>query len=159
MALRRDPADVPPDDGGTGSGTDGARDSVWITDVAVPLSALATIVQETKDDMAARGLLGAIVGHVGDGNFHAILLFSPRRARERAAAEAVVHRMVARAIALDGTVSGEHGVGLGKRDYLPLELGPAAVDTMRRLKLALDPLCLLNCDKVVRVEPAGARGW
>jgi D-lactate dehydrogenase (cytochrome) len=124
-------------------------DKVWTTDVAVPLSALSTIIEETKADITNSGLLGAIVGHVGDGNFHSILLFGEK---EQAVAEGVVHRMVKRAVELEGTVTGEHGVGLIKRDYLPLELGVETVDAMRRLKVAFDPLCLLNCDKVVRVE-------
>ncbi len=79
----------------------------------------------------------------------AILLFNER---ERATAEAVVHRMVKRAVEMEGTVTGEHGVGLIKRDYLAHELGETTVDAMRKLKQAFDPLCLLNCDKIVRVE-------
>ena len=66
--------------------------------------------------------------------------------------EAIVHRMVKRALELEGTATGEHGVGLVKRDYLPHELGETTVDAMRKLKLAFDPLCLLNCDKIVRVQ-------
>jgi len=124
-------------------------DKVWTTDVAVPLSRLPQIIEETKKDITDSGLLGSIVGHVGDGNFHAILLFGKH---ETEVAEGIVHRMVKRAIEMEGTVTGEHGVGLIKRDYLPEELGVEAVDAMRRLKLAFDPLCLLNCDKIVRVE-------
>ncbi|KAI9849081.1 MAG: D-lactate ferricytochrome c oxidoreductase [Thelocarpon superellum] len=142
-------------------------DHVWTTDVAVPISRLPDIIDETKEDVRRSGLLGAIVGHVGDGNFHgeseppppgfeatlteteAILLFSDR---ERTAAEAVVHRMVKRAVEMEGTVTGEHGVGLIKRDYLEHELGETTVDAMRKLKLAFDPQCILNCDKIVRVE-------
>jgi len=90
-----------------------------------------------------------MVGHVGDGNFHTILLFGQD---ERRKAEGVVHRMVERAIDMEGTTTGEHGVGLVKRDYLPRELGQSAVDAMRKMKLAFDPLCILNCDKVVRME-------
>jgi len=124
-------------------------DHVWTTDVAVPISRLPDIIEETKADMAASGLLGSIVGHVGDGNFHAILLFNDS---ERATADALVHRMVKRAIEMEGTATGEHGVGLVKRDYLEHELGVEAVDAMRMLKRAWDPLCLLNCDKVVRCQ-------
>jgi D-lactate dehydrogenase (cytochrome) len=72
--------------------------------------------------------------------------------KERTLAEECVHRMVKRAVELEGTVTGEHGVGLVKRDYLPHELGETTVDAMRKLKQAFDPLCLLNCDKVVRVQ-------
>lgn len=81
--------------------------------------------------------------------YTAILLFNEK---ERKIAEDVVHRMVHRAIEMEGTTTGEHGVGLIKRDYLPLELGESTVDAMRKLKQAFDPLCLLNCDKIVRVE-------
>ncbi|CAZ81240.1 unnamed protein product [Tuber melanosporum] len=133
MALRRD-----------------ENDHVWTTDVAVPLSRLAEIIEATKSDLKASGLLGSMVGHVGDGNFHCILLFNKR---EQGVADGVVHRMIERAVKMEGTVTGEHGVGLIKRDYLEGELGMDTVDAMRRLKLAFDPLCLLNCDKVVRVEP------
>ncbi|KAI9682349.1 MAG: D-lactate ferricytochrome c oxidoreductase [Caeruleum heppii] len=132
---------------------DEGGDHVWTTDVAVPMSRLPDIIEETKEDMRTSGLLGTIVGHVGDGNFHSILLFNDA---ERATAEAVVHRMVQRAIALDGTVTGEHGVGLIKRDDLVEELGPSTVDLMRKIKLSLDPLCVLNCDKIVRVERSAA---
>ncbi|KAL8931640.1 MAG: hypothetical protein Q9211_006820 [Gyalolechia sp. 1 TL-2023] len=124
-------------------------DHVWTTDVAVPISRLPDIIEETKEDMSRSGLLAAMVGHVGDGNFHAILLFNDR---ERKTAEDVVHRMVKRAVEMEGTVTGEHGVGLIKRDYLAHELGESTVDAMRRIKQAFDPLCILNCDKVVRAE-------
>ncbi|WEW59895.1 D-lactate ferricytochrome c oxidoreductase [Emydomyces testavorans] len=132
MAMRRD-----------------TNDHVWTTDVAVPISKLPDIIEQTKDDITENGLLGGICGHVGDGNFHTILLFNDS---ERDIAEGIVHRMVKRAVEMEGTVTGEHGVGLVKRDYLPHELGDSTVDTMRKIKQALDPLSLLNCDKVVRME-------
>lgn len=131
---------------------------VWTTDVAVPVSRLSDIVEQTKADISRwsssspTGGLGAIVGHVGDGNFHCILLFDEE---ERGEVEEVVHRMVKRAIEMEGTVTGEHGVGLVKRDYLKEELGENAVDLMRRVKMSLDPQGLLNVDKVVRVVPKG----
>ncbi|KAJ5807521.1 Vanillyl-alcohol oxidase C-terminal subdomain 2 [Penicillium robsamsonii] len=134
-------------------------DHVWTTDVAVPMSKLPDIMEATKEDMTKNGLLAGICGHVGDGNFHAIILFSDS---EKEIAEGVVHRMVKRAVEMEGTVTGEHGVGLVKRDYLEHELGESTVDTMRRLKLALDPLRLLNCDKVVRTEqpaPGEVKEW
>lgn len=81
--------------------------------------------------------------------FIAILLYNDA---QRKKAETVVHRMVKRAVEMEGTVTGEHGVGLVKRDYLPHELGETTVDTMRQIKMALDPLCLLNSDKVVRIQ-------
>ena len=134
---------------------------VWTTDVAVPMSRLPTIVEETQADIKKSGLLGSIVGHVGDGNFHAIVLYKDE-VNDREKCQGVVHRMVERALELEGTCTGEHGVGLVKRDYIPKELavqrgkgegepfGPDAVDAMRAIKRAWDPLCLLNCDKVVR---------
>ncbi|KAJ5605078.1 Vanillyl-alcohol oxidase C-terminal subdomain 2 [Penicillium lagena] len=128
-------------------------DHVWTTDVAVPMSKLPDIIEATKEDMTQSRLLAGICGHVGDGNFHAIILFSDS---ERKVAEGVVHRMVKRAVEMEGTVTGEHGVGLVKRDYLEHELGESTVDAMRRLKLAFDPLRLLNCDKVVRTERPAA---
>ncbi|EQL00682.1 D-lactate dehydrogenase [Ophiocordyceps sinensis CO18] len=105
-------------------------DSVWTGDVAVPMSKLPTLVEETKEDMKKSGLIGSIVGHVGDGNFHTIMMYSEA---QRSKAELVVHRMVKRAIEMEGTVSGEHGVGLVKRDYLPHELGESTVAAMRQV--------------------------
>ena len=105
-------------------------DHVWTTDVAVPISKLPDIIEQTKDDISSSGLLATIVGHVGDGNFHAIILFNEK---ERRTAEDVVHRMIERAIEMEGTVTGEHGVGLVKRDYLPNEVGQTTVDAMRKV--------------------------
>ncbi|KAK1752545.1 mitochondrial D-lactate dehydrogenase 1 [Echria macrotheca] len=124
-------------------------DHVWTGDVAVPMSRLPDIIEQTKGDLKLSGLTGSIVGHVGDGNFHLILLYNDA---ERGLAEDCVHRMVKRAVEMEGTVTGEHGVGLVKRDYLPHELGESTVDAMRKLKLAFDPLCILNADKVVRIQ-------
>ncbi|RPB22399.1 FAD-binding domain-containing protein [Terfezia boudieri ATCC MYA-4762] len=165
IALKQTQHDHPPkshdeklkaDVGGSAGHNEGAdTQKVWTTDVAVPVSRLSDIVEETKRDIkewsdrSPGGGVGAIVGHVGDGNFHCILLFEER---ERPIVEEIVHRMVKRAIEMEGTVTGEHGVGLVKRDYLREELGEETVDAMRKLKLAFDPLCLLNCDKVIRME-------
>lgn len=120
---------------------------VWTTDVAVPISRLPDIIEITKRDIAASGLTGSIVGHVGDGNFHAILLYDAER---RELAEGVVHRMVERAVEMEGTATGEHGVGVVKREYLKDEVGQSGVDAMRAIKRAWDPLGLLNPDKVVK---------
>lgn len=124
-------------------------DHVWTTDVAVPLSRLPQIVEETKEDIRKSGLLASIVGHVGDGNFHAIILYNDA---ERKTAEDCTHRMVKRAVEMEGTTTGEHGIGLVKRDYLDHELGKETVNAMRAIKKAWDPLCLLNCDKVIRAQ-------
>ncbi|RSL78711.1 hypothetical protein CEP51_007952 [Fusarium floridanum] len=125
-------------------------DKVWTTDVAVPLSRLPDIIELAKADIEESGLMGSIVGHVGDGNFHTLLLFPEEK---RPIAEAVVHRMVDMAIEMKGTATGEHGIGLVKRDYLEKELGKETVDTMRTMKNAFDPMCILNCDKVIRMKP------
>ncbi|KAF5543318.1 d-lactate dehydrogenase (cytochrome) [Fusarium mexicanum] len=126
-------------------------DKVWTTDVAVPLSRLPDIIEFAKADIEKSGLLGSIVGHVGDGNFHTLLLFPEEK---RHIAEGIVRRMIDKAIEMKGTATGEHGVGLVKKDYLEKELGKEAVDAMRSMKNAFDPLCILNCDKVIRMKAA-----
>jgi len=120
-----------------------------VTDVCVPISALAQAVQETQSDIAASGLPAPILGHVGDGNFHAILLIDPDNPAERDAAQNVSKRMADRALALNGTVTGEHGVGLGKLNYMDAEHG-AGWDVMGQIKRAMDPLNILNPGKIVR---------
>ncbi|PSN71699.1 FAD-binding domain-containing protein [Corynespora cassiicola Philippines] len=132
-----------------GSGDDDM--AVWTTDVAVPISKLPGLIEWAKGEITKSGLLGSIVGHVGDGNFHSIILYNKKTDYEKA--KHLVHDQVKRAIELEGTATGEHGVGLVKRDYLTHEVGRDTVDAMRRLKLAYDPQCLLNCDKIVRVQP------
>lgn len=124
-------------------------DNVWTGDVAVPVSKLPDLMVETSEDLKKSGLVGTVFGHAGDGNFHALLLYSDA---QRAKASMIIHRMVKRAVEMEGTVTGEHGVGLVKRDYLPHELGESTVDAMRQIKKAFDPLCLLNCDKIVRMQ-------
>ena len=119
-----------------------------VTDVCVPLSALAQAVTETQADIAASPIEGPILGHVGDGNFHAILLIDPKSTAERAAAEGLAHRMAERALRLGGTLTGEHGVGMGKLAYMRAE-HDAAWEVMGLLKQALDPNDILNPGKVV----------
>lgn len=124
---------------------------VAITDVCVPVSRLAQAVSETKADIDASKLAGRapIVGHVGDGNFHCFLTFNASNADEVAEAGRLNDAMVRRAIRLGGTCTGEHGIGLGKRQYVQTELGAGAVHTMRLLKAALDPRNILNPGKVI----------
>ena len=124
----------------------GAR--ALVTDVCVPISRLAQAVRETRADIDASPLMGPILGHVGDGNFHAILLVEPDNAAEMAEAKALAERMAERALRLGGTITGEHGVGLGKRPAMAREHG-AAWDLMREIKAALDPGAILNPGKVV----------
>ena len=117
------------------------------TDVCVPVSRLADCIDETRADAQAAGLLAPIVGHVGDGNFHVTLLIDTATPAEIDKAEAFMARLAERALDMDGTCTGEHGVGQGKRGYLSRELGPA-VDVMRAIKTALDPQNILNPGKI-----------
>jgi len=121
----------------------------WATDVCVPISRLPECIAETKRDLAEAKLLAPLVGHVGDGNFHLSFILDPNDPAEFAAAERVNARMVARAIAMDGTCTGEHGVGQGKIDFLDAEHGDA-LSVMRSLKRALDPDDIMNPGKILR---------
>jgi D-lactate dehydrogenase (cytochrome) len=120
----------------------------WTTDACVPISRLAECILETKADLDASPLICAIVGHVGDGNFHVVELVDPTNPLEVAEAERLNKRVVARALAMDGTCTGEHGVGYGKMGYLAAEFGEA-LDVMRAVKRALDPDGIMNPGKVV----------
>ena len=122
----------------------------WATDVCVPISRLAECISETKRDLAQSPLPYALVGHVGDGNFHLVFMIDPNRPEEVAEASRLNDRMVARALAMEGTSTGEHGVGYGKMDFLIAEHGEA-VSVMRTIKKALDPDGILNPGKIVRV--------
>jgi D-lactate dehydrogenase (cytochrome) len=119
-----------------------------ITDVCVPMSQLSDAVVEARDDLRQHGLIGPILGHVGDGNFHSTILVTPDNTAEIDAAEAAQGRMVARALAVGGTCTGEHGIGLGKRQYLEDERG-RAIDLMRSIKKALDPCGIFNPGKML----------
>jgi len=121
---------------------------VWATDVCVPISRLGECLIKTKADIVASGLTAPIVGHVGDGNFHVTFVLDPERPDEFAIAKDVNSRMIERAIALEGTSTGEHGVGVGKIGYMNAEHGDA-IDVMWQLKQALDPHHLLNPGKVL----------
>ncbi len=118
------------------------------TDVCVPLSALAECIAATQVDIAEHGLTASIVGHVGDGNFHVILLLDPTDPASIAASEAFHARLVGRALAHEGTCTGEHGVGYGKSRFLVAEHGEAAVAMMATIKAALDPDGIFNPGKV-----------
>jgi D-lactate dehydrogenase (cytochrome) len=121
----------------------------WPTDVCVPISRLAECIGETKKDLLHATIPAPILGHVGDGNFHVIFVIDPDKPEELAEAEELNRRLVARALAMDGTCTGEHGIGLGKIDWLQAELGEA-VDLMRTIKQALDPDNLMNPGKIFR---------
>jgi D-lactate dehydrogenase (cytochrome) len=117
------------------------------TDVCVPISRLADCVGETQADIEAHDLLAPIVGHAGDGNFHVLLLFDDKTPEGIAVAEGFVGRLNARAVAMDGTCTGEHGIGQGKMSFLEQELG-GAVDLMRQIKRGLDPDDIFNPGKI-----------
>jgi len=120
------------------------------TDCCVPISRLAECLLETKADCERENIVHSIIGHVGDGNFHVQMLVDPADPADIARAEGVNERMVARAIAMDGTCTGEHGVGIHKMDFLIQEHGEGAIDMMRALKHAFDPENILNPGKIVR---------
>ncbi len=121
------------------------------TDVCVPISRLAECILATQEDLARASIISSIIGHVGDGNFHVQMLIDPESTAERDEAERINRRLVERAIALDGTCTGEHGVGLHKMDFMPLEHGDDALDLMARIKRAFDPMNIMNPGKVLRV--------
>jgi D-lactate dehydrogenase (cytochrome) len=118
------------------------------SDVCVPISRLADCVRETQADVAQSRLVAPIVGHVGDGNFHLSLMVDLKDADEVRRAKALLERLVDRALAMDGTCTGEHGVGQGKMKYLPAEHGAPALAAMRAIKQALDPLDIMNPGKI-----------
>jgi len=118
------------------------------TDVCVPISRLAECVLATQQDIEASGLIAPIVGHVGDGNFHTTPVFDRNDPRQLAAVEGFLKRLVERAIAMEGTCTGEHGVGQGKAKYLKAELGDGLA-VMRSIKAALDPHNILNPGKII----------
>jgi D-lactate dehydrogenase (cytochrome) len=120
----------------------------FATDACVPISRLADCVLESKADADATGLVAPIVGHVGDGNFHLTIIFDPTRAEERAKAEALAKRVSMRAIAMGGTCTGEHGIGVHKLEALVAEHGEA-VELMQTIKRALDPRNIMNPGKTV----------
>jgi D-lactate dehydrogenase (cytochrome) len=118
------------------------------SDVCVPISRLAECVTETQRDIAESKLLAPIVGHVGDGNFHVGLLVDPGDENEVECVEGFLERLVERALRMGGTCTGEHGVGQGKMKYLAAEHGAPALDAMRAIKRALDPLDIMNPGKI-----------
>lgn len=123
------------------------------TDVCVPVSRLAECVVATKRDIDDMGLIAPIVGHVGDGNFHTSLMVRIEDAAEMKVAEEFLNRLVDRALAMDGTCTGEHGVGQGKRKYMEAEHGINAVALMQTIKQAIDPHNIMNPGKVLPPSP------
>lgn len=125
------------------------EDTFLSADTAVPISMMGEAVDAAKQKIAESGLIGNCLGHVGDGNFHTSVFFS---AHEKEKAREVITWVQRLAIQMDGTITGEHGVGLEYRDMVVEELGDGGVDMMRRIKMALDPRGLLNPDKLLRLN-------
>ncbi|KAI5867420.1 hypothetical protein GGS23DRAFT_177141 [Durotheca rogersii] len=122
------------------------NEEVWSTDVAVPFSRLADIIEVSKKEMDDLGLFASILGHIGDGNFHESIMYN-REDKDKV--EACVKNMVKRAIDMEGTCTGEHSIGWGKKESLLLEVGPDTVAVMKHIKLALDPLWIMNPGKIM----------
>jgi D-lactate dehydrogenase (cytochrome) len=120
----------------------------WSTDVCVPISRLPECIEQTQADLATASMPATILGHVGDGNFHVIFSIDPNAPEEMQEVEAINARLVRRALDMDGTCTGEHGIGLGKQSWLIEELGDGTVEIMRTIKRALDPLDLFNPGKI-----------
>ncbi|MCC6869214.1 MAG: FAD-binding protein [Burkholderiales bacterium] len=125
------------------------------TDACVPISRLADCLLETRAELDREGVIATIVGHVGDGNFHVLLLFDPASKTERAKAEAIARSVSLRAIRMGGTCTGEHGIGIHKLDALVAEYGEA-VELMQAIKHALDPLDIMNPGKTVPRQQGAA---
>ncbi|KAI0019069.1 glycolate oxidase [Xylariomycetidae sp. FL0641] len=121
-------------------------EEVWSTDVAVPFSRLADIIEVSKKEMDSLGLFASILGHIGDGNFHESIIYAPE---QRAAVESCVTNMVNRALEMEGTCTGEHSIGWGKKASLLKEVGPDTLAVMRQIKSALDPLWIMNPGKIM----------
>ncbi|CAN8003910.1 unnamed protein product [Ixodes pacificus] len=120
----------------------------YVTDVCVPISKLPELVALAKADIAEKGILATVVGHVGDGNFHTMMLFDPKDPADVKKVTDVAHQLAERALQLGGTSTGEHGVGVGKQKLLVEELGEDGVALLRRLKNAIDPKNLMNPGKM-----------
>jgi D-lactate dehydrogenase (cytochrome) len=124
---------------------------IWATDVCVPISRLAECILETKRDLQNSNAVAPIVGHVGDGNFHVAFVMDTKNPAEIAEAERINERLVMRALAMDGTCTGEHGVGYGKMQFLLAEHGGDAIGLMRGIKKSIDPDNIMNPGKIFSV--------
>ena len=121
---------------------------IWPTDVCVPISRLAECIMETKRDLETCSVPAPLVGHVGDGNFHLAFVLDPNNPDELREVEAINERLVMRALSMEGTCTGEHGIGVGKQKFLVAEHGDA-VSVMRLVKQALDPDNIMNPGKML----------
>ncbi|AEO65137.1 uncharacterized protein THITE_2111834 [Thermothielavioides terrestris NRRL 8126] len=123
-------------------------EEVWSTDVAVPFSRLADIIEVSKKEMDDLGLFASILGHIGDGNFHESIIYNGRDKAERDRVEACVKNMVKRALEMEGTCTGEHSIGWGKKESLVWEVGHDTLGVMKAIKSALDPHWIMNPGKI-----------
>lgn len=119
------------------------------TDVCVPISKLPEVLIETKQDLEISGLRAPILGHVGDGNFHAFIIYEPANRDQLRIAQELATRMAKRAVCVGGTCTGEHGIGLGKRELLKEEFGETGLALMKQIKRTLDPINVMNPSKVL----------
>jgi D-lactate dehydrogenase (cytochrome) len=131
---------------------------VWSTDVAVPFSRLADIIEISKKEMDELGLFASILGHIGDGNFHESIMYDRSVPGEMEKVENCVKNMVKRALEMEGTCTGEHGVGMGKKEALRMEVGEDTLGVMKSIKLSLDPYWIMNPGKIVDVPGTGRTG-
>ena len=123
----------------------------FTTDICVPISKLANCILETKKDIQNSSIIAPIVGHVGDGNFHLIMLLDPDNKEEVSEAKLLNDKLVNRAIRMEGTSTGEHGIGIGKKEYLKIEQG-LSVEVMSQIKKAIDPKNIMNPGKIFEVN-------
>lgn len=126
-------------------------EEVWSTDVAVPFSRLADIIEVSKKEMDDLGLFASILGHIGDGNFHESIIYNRTKKEELDKVEKCVKNMVKRAIDMEGTCTGEHSIGWGKKESLLLEVGPDTLAVMKQIKSALDPMWIMNPGKIMDI--------
>ncbi|KAI1423442.1 putative D-lactate protein [Xylaria sp. FL1777] len=126
-------------------------EEVWSTDVAVPFSRLADLIEISKREMDEMGLFASILGHIGDGNFHESIIYNRTKKEEVEKVEKCVKNMVNRALDMEGTCTGEHSVGFGKKASLLREVGPDTLGVMKQIKCALDPLWIMNPGKIFDV--------
>ncbi|KAI1852003.1 hypothetical protein JX265_008191 [Neoarthrinium moseri] len=124
-------------------------EEVWSTDVAVPFSRLADIIEVSKKEMDDLGLFASILGHIGDGNFHESIIYNRKKKDEREKVEVCVKNMVKRALEMEGTCTGEHSIGWGKKESLLWEVGPETLAVMSAIKQALDPRWIMNPGKIM----------
>jgi D-lactate dehydrogenase (cytochrome) len=128
---------------------------MFTTDICVPISRLADCIVDSKKDAASASFPTTVVGHVGDGNFHMAFILDPESPAELAEAKSLEEKIILRALQMGGTCTGEHGIGTGRKKYLPIEHGPA-LDVMRAIKQALDPENRMNPGKMVDPQPLQA---